>query len=217
MYKNLLQKLLNLIFPPNTLELTLESTTISDISEFMHIQNKANIVSLLPYKEPLIRALVHTAKFKNNQHSAELLGKVLADYLLSELSDQELFASAGSGQIFLVPIPLSSQRRRERGFNQSECICQVAQQQLPEHLSVLNLLTRPHHRPPQTRASSRTERIKNIKGVFAINQAVARSLSPQIPIFIIDDVTTTGATLKEAIKTITESGFTNVSAIALAH
>ena len=216
MIKAVINSLLSVIFPQSSIEEGLEHITIADLNAYLSIKTNHQITSLLPYREPLIRHLVQLAKFKNNKTATTLMGQILGDYLLEEISDGILFSTPNQS-IILVPIPLSRQRQRARGFNQSERICQAAQAELGGQIEIANLLTRPHHRIPQTKTTSRRERLANIKGAFSLNEKVAKNISRQATIIVIDDVTTTGATLREALMVLQQNSFTNSTAIAIAH
>ncbi|WKZ31491.1 MAG: hypothetical protein QY318_01880 [Candidatus Dojkabacteria bacterium] len=104
----------------------------------------------------------------------------------------------------IVPIPLHRTRQNERGFNQSEIlariITQFAWKEYGFDLKVVPLL---HKLSANQHQSSSTveERRTNVKGVYQMNEIVAKDC-PKI--LIVDDVITTGSTVSEAIATISE-------------
>lgn len=159
------------------------------------------LVSLMEYRNPDVEALIQSLKYDRSTRAAQILADMLADYLASGSED----AAFGDVPIILVPVPLHVWRKRERGFNQVERILE----RLPEQCKngnrarVETLLERVRATPPQTRLS-RTERLQNIKGAFAIKKGVC--IPDGVRALIIDDVTTTGATLTEAITTLKRAG-----------
>ncbi|MBY0376639.1 ComF family protein, partial [Patescibacteria group bacterium] len=68
--------------------------------------------------------------------------------------------------------------------------------------------------PHQARIENRSERLKNIVGVFATNKNFDVK---NRNIILIDDVTTTGGTLSEAKKVLKEAGARKVIAFTIAH
>jgi competence protein ComFC len=115
-----------------------------------------------------------------------------------------------------IPIPLSPKRRRERGFNQAELIAR--------NLFLLgkdddfeikdNILVKPKDTAHQAQLENRTKRLRNLSGTFQVR-------NPELilgkNIILIDDVTTTGATLTEARKILLEAGARKVIAFTFAH
>jgi len=116
-----------------------------------------------------------------------------------------------SGFDLIVPIPLSSTRMRERGFNQSELIARLLAQRFEIPLCTKGLI-RTRNTPNQARLSQK-ERWTNLHGAFKINHSHITTYSN---ILLVDDLLTTGATLSEAARLIKESGARNVSALTLA-
>lgn len=155
------------------------------------------------YDDPVVRELVHVLKYKGVRSAAVPLGTLIVRHL-KLAAPQGYFAGA-----VVVPIPLSAKRKRERGYNQAEAIAKAVAEEL--RLPLLpDLLRRVRHTAPQTEVKSREERLKNILGSFAAENARGKS------IILVDDVTTTGATMSEAVKTLTAAGARRVVAVAAA-
>ena len=77
-------------------------------------------------------------------------------------------------------------------------------------LPIIHSLTRVINTPPQARLHEATARKKNIAGAFTLIEDVENE-----NILLIDDVVTTGSTLREAAKTLKLHGATTVLAITL--
>ncbi len=110
----------------------------------------------------------------------------------------------------LAPIPLHPKRLRERGYNQAELLARNISQTLQRPL-IPNLLRRTRHAPPQVAARNRDERARNVQNAF-------QSAPVHAPIIVlIDDVTTTGATLESAAETLLRAGAERVYGLAFAY
>jgi len=113
-----------------------------------------------------------------------------------------------------MPIPLHLSREKARGFNQIEFVLNRLPREFSDgSLSTLepDILERTRETKPQTRLS-RSDRLSNVAGAFEV--ASGNDLKNS-HIFLIDDVTTTGATLVNASTPLKRAGAT-VSLIALA-
>jgi ComF family protein len=208
MRMDVFKRFLDLVFPPRRSELLVRTTSIEElvrlISPVVLVHEACEVTTLLPYQHPLVQATIIEAKFHRNQKAESLLGAVLSEYL-AEFSSEE----AGlSGDIVIVPVPLSSLRLATRGYNQVERICQSARSEIPVDTDVL---TRVRDTVPQT-TLTRAARLTNMKGAF---QAVR--VDPTVTYLGIDDVCTTGATLSSAREALIRKGATHVLCIALAH
>jgi ComF family protein len=168
-------------------------------------------IVLSSYRIPLIRTFIHEAKFQHNERAIELLGQLLGEYV--RVSFQNTSPNKVHSEIHLVPIPLSAERLRERGYNQTLEIASAAQAHVP-HLTVHEtLLQKIKHTPSQT-SLLRTERLKNLNGVFAVG---VHALPYDAHLILFDDIVTTGSTLAEATRILREAGFTHIEQLALAH
>lgn len=116
----------------------------------------------------------------------------------------------------LVPIPLSKKRLRERGFNQSEILAEeLSYRNQGRNFTVeTSVLYRTKDTGSQALIKDRETRMNNVKGCFAVsnkNKILGKN------IILIDDITTTGATLEEARKVLVDNGARRVIAVTVAH
>lgn len=114
-------------------------------------------------------------------------------------------------KFYLQPIPLTVGKNKERGFNQAEVFA--------NHLSSLfglvitDFLIRKKEKPPQAQIKKRKNRALNVAGVFdAKNKKEIKGKN----LILVDDVVTTGATLKEAARVLKKQGASRVFAITIA-
>ena len=108
----------------------------------------------------------------------------------------------------LVPVPLSRQRLRERGFNQSALIARALEDrwQIPAWTDVLDRVT-------STRSQTRLtpgERQGNVAGAFSV-PLEARSKIRGAHLILVDDVVTTGATLRASASALFAAGTRTIS------
>ncbi|MCO6450542.1 MAG: ComF family protein [Caldilineales bacterium] len=111
----------------------------------------------------------------------------------------------------VVPVPLHPDRLAFRGYNQSELLAaEVARSQ---HIPMrADVIARTRHTPPQVHLN-RKERIENVNGAFApVN---GRSLSGETCL-LIDDVCTTGSTLRASGEALRAAGAGDVWALTVA-
>ena len=128
------------------------------------------------------------------------------------LSDIVLFDS--DAKFLLIPIPITNERRGERGYNQSELICRAIIENDTERILLYapQWLQKIKETPRQSHSQSREERIKNLADSFEANPQVEGKY-----VVLVDDVVTTGSTLSEARKTLLEAGARDVFAFTIAH
>ena len=148
------------------------------------------------------RAALHALKYDGERRLAEPLGLLLA----------RRWSRAGVGGEILVPVPIHSQRRRERGFDQAEVLAGVAGRHL--RLPVLPALMRTERTVAQ-HALGRAERVRNVAGAFAARPDMSQRLGGRW-LILIDDVATTGATLSGCATALHAAGALAVSALTLA-
>jgi ComF family protein len=160
----------------------------------VHDLLRARITTLMDYQDPAVQDLVRSLKYDGSGYAAHLAAALLADFLREEISSQRAFSQK---KILIVPVPLHHSRARERGFNQIELVLKALPQEFRDGtLASLapEALARTRATKQQTRLS-RSDRLSNVAGAFAAQDA---TLVRKTHIFLIDDVTTTGATLAHA-------------------
>ena len=117
-----------------------------------------------------------------------------------------------SSDFIVVPVPIHKNRLKERKYNHMDLVS--------DEFSVLtnykvnkNLVLRIKDTQKQFNLK-KTERIKNIKGAFIVNEV--EDIEKTQKILIIDDITSTGITLEEVIKPLKKAGYKDITALTLA-
>ena len=103
----------------------------------------------------------------------------------------------------LIPVPMSSQKLYQRGFNQSWELCKWFSKKFKIQASS-SIVQRRHLESNQVQAT-RNERIKRLETVFYINQ-IEIEMIKNTRIVLVDDVMTTGATLSTIAKLLKDFG-----------
>lgn len=190
------------VFPERSSHLLVRQTSSEIFLELLSPTVHPDFIYLLNFKEPLVRALIHEAKFHGNAKAWSLLSLALAQYL-KDLPEGSL----------LLPIPLSNKRQRERGYNQVFEVAKRALSQTNQIELVQQVLFRSRNTAPQT-SLSRKDRLKNLENAFQVR-------SPENiynrHVIILDDVATTGATLKAAKRALSLHSPASITLLALAH
>lgn len=166
-------------------------------------------IAAVAYKRVMKKLLY---QFKYQPYLSDLQ-TVLGDLLYENLIQSEFFIAILKTCPLIVPIPLSNAKLRKRGYNQAELLAKGLGKKFG--LEVRNLLKRAKETKPQY-GLSREERMENIKGAFQINAKVTLYNTKEKTALLIDDVLTTGSTLKEAAKVLKRNGFEKVWGIVLA-
>ena len=151
----------------------------------------------------IIKQLIRDLKYNGKKKLALLHAKLMYDYI-KELNWKEQFV--------ILPVPISIQRRKERKYNHMDLAADELAK-ITGYTVNKNILKRIKDTQKQYNLHKQ-ERIKNIKNAFAAEEN--SEISKDTPLLIIDDITSTGATLEEIIKVLHKSGYKNLTAITLA-
>lgn len=156
------------------------------------------VMTLANYNDTRVRALVWEAKYHKNEDALLRIGTVFQEHI-----------AAQAQRPTVVPIPLSEKRFAERGYNQVEEALRAGNVDIDT-----SVLVRVRETIPQTQLP-RKSRLTNLSGAFHVPDE-ARERLADLTIVLIDDVTTTGATLIEAKRTLSRAGAKNITCIAFA-
>lgn len=143
-----------------------------------------------------LRAIIHAFKYGQRRSLARPLAQRLIMYGQAVLTGADL----------AVPVPLHRSRKRARGFNQAA--------EIARHLSIpsLSVLKRTRATVSQTDLPAH-ERQANVKGAFALR---TRANVKNVVIVLVDDVSTTGATLEACARVLLDAGAREIRALTVA-
>lgn len=162
------------------------------------------MVRIAALHTPPMREAIHALKYENRPELAEPLARYLVAALLT--APRHPFTSALD---VVVPVPLHEVRRRERGYNQSELLARAfcKRSGLPH---APNLLSR--ERPTASQVGlNALERQANVAEAFVAKGDLAGK-----QILLVDDVYTTGATMRACAVALQTAGAEAVYGLTLA-
>ncbi len=221
MFRALVAPLIDLLVPPRGSDLVVRSLELEDLHNLQTTEG-------LPYHDEAVRALVWEIKYYANPAALVLASELLAEEVVA-LAAEEL------GVPLLIPVPMHAARLRERGHNQTEVLCKAILNTLGEAAfrgegkAWPSGLERPRRGmqsspveyacalsrivdTPTQQGLERTKRLHNVK-----NSMVADTSVKDRTCIVVDDVTTTGATLHEAKRALKAAGARAVYCVTLAY
>jgi ComF family protein len=150
-----------------------------------------------------MQTVIHEMKF----HGKKSLSRWLGDAMAEAASRRPQFASADA----LIPVPLHKTKFRERGYNQSLLLAQRVSRKL--NIPILEQVLRRIRYTKSQATLNAAEREKNMQGAFGI---FSEHLISDKKIIVVDDVFTTGATLKACARALLDSGAAAVLSLTAA-
>lgn len=166
--------------------------------------------SLGIYQGPLKRII---QKLKYEPSLAQDFAPILADILINywQKFQPYIWQEVTKGKAWtIIPVPLHWYKQNKRGFNQSDLIGKLLAKKL--NLDYCTGLKRIHYTGSQVKLK-RQQRKDNIKNAFSLN---TKYHIQNTNVLLIDDVWTTGATLKECCLVLKQAGAKKVWAITIA-
>lgn len=173
------------------------------------------IISLYKYKDKATKNGVWQMKYRANRNMARFFGQKMAKILIENKLENYT----------LVPIPIHWRRRFERGFNQSEWLCKEITKTFNKNYSgkenkivkikFKKILKRVVYNKKQS-WNNKLMRQKNILAVFQVKEKFKKEIVGQ-KFLLVDDVVTTGATIKEARHELLIRGASSVKALTVAY
>jgi ComF family protein len=169
------------------------------------------LIVLADYRaQPSAREWILALKHGGRRDLAEPLGGALARRWHGALSAEER-----AGAVF-VPVPLHPWRRLERGYDQARLLADFAGAECG--VPVVRALAR--QRPTAVQGSAgAVSRAANVRGAFRLARwplRTAQRVAAAREVWLVDDVVTSGATLRECARVLRRRGARRVSALAIA-
>jgi ComF family protein len=145
-----------------------------------------------------VKTLIHRIKYNNDGYALKVLSSLAMEYMLLDHLKPDM----------VIPVPLHSKRLRKRGFNQS---LRLARTIFPHIPLEMDILTRTLNTKPQTELSMK-ERLRNVRNAFK----AASPLPEGVKTILLDDVYTTGATVRACAKALKKAGAKEVHVFTVA-
>lgn len=161
------------------------------------------LTAAAPYGDPAVRKLIYGLKYKRARSALPAIVSLLRrSNVSSRLPPADV----------IIPVPLHREKKHLRGFNQTELIAAEFAKDLGLPVSVGNLV-RKKKTKPQAKLEGE-ERSKNLRDAFRIVHG-EEFLGKRV--ILVDDVFTTGSTMREAAQVLREAGTSEVWGLAVAY
>lgn len=164
---------------------------ISEATSLMNISKNDNYLEI-----------IHALKYLKFKSVAYEFGELLANRIkIDNLLDYD----------YILPIPIHTAKKRERGFNQSDMIAESLAKFLNKNFRT-DIICRKKYTTTQTKLD-KSGRMNNMVSVFSV---VKSELVKNKTFLLVDDVLTTGSTINSAAKTLLDAGALRVGAATIA-
>lgn len=172
--------------------------------------NADGILSLY-YYNPVLKKIIKNIKYRLSIEVWKEFYKIIEPETIMKLDFyKKLFSD-----FVIQPIPLTKSKYNQRGFNQAYLIGNFFQKIL--RFPMVDLLIRKNETPPQAQIKNKKNRSQNIKGAFEINNKSKDVINHVFTnVILVDDVVTSGSTVKEAAKVLKAAGAKKVFILTLA-
>lgn len=171
--------------------------TIKEVNSIDYIEEVP--VYSCAYYSYAIKELIFNLKYKSDFNS----GKILADLVAKKIKDENMLFE------YIVYIPSSKKRLKEKGFNQCEFLAKEISKELK--VTYLDVISKSNHVKEQ-KILSKTDREKNIKGAFTVKD---KKMLQNKKVLLIDDVITTGFTIEECVRELKKIEGIDISVIVI--
>ncbi len=159
--------------------------------------------SAVVYTE-LVKEWVQTFKYCGKESLAFPMGNWMTEVVKKHYQ--------GKGISLITYVPMHGERQNQRGFNQAERLATVIGKNM--WLPVRPLLQREKATAPQSKRT-RQERLSSVDNAFTFVKGVSDRVRRET-LLLVDDVYTTGATIRACVKILREKGFSQVYAVTFA-
>lgn len=163
-----------------------------------------NATSFFYYTSDEIRHIVHQIKYHKHVFVAERLSEIMA----KEICKSDFF----DGIDIIIPVPIHWHRRMQRGYNQCDYIAKGISRatNIPIEPKAIKRII---NNQSQTNMNSITRR-QNVEGIFKLTNP---DKIKGKHVLIVDDVITTGSTIKALGEELVKAGEVTISVISMAY
>lgn len=217
---HVLYSILDILFPPRATEVVMRRVSQTELKNKMQVRRvHSGVTALFSYTSADVRTCIVESKFFDNRRAQRLLGHALTEWLrVFARAQAEMNGVYTPKAVVCIPMPLSPERMKERGYNQVARVVQQAAKHLRHDCGAVkmridtNILVRTRNTAPQT-SLGRDARRTNVAGAFAVTVPVV----PHNIYVLVDDVVTTGATMQEGAAALRAAGARHIYCVALTH
>ena len=155
------------------------------------------------------RAMAFALKYDGRSDLAAVMGEIMADRMLAEFTAAEL----RSMYDLALPVPVHSNKKRKRGYNQAALLATVfaGRTGFKTNDGILVRIRETH----VMKSLDPDQRHQNIRGAFGLKQGKSEEIKGK-SILIVDDIYTTGATVDEIARLLKTNGAKSVDFLTFA-
>jgi len=213
---NTISNIWNFLLPKDKDVSIIEKMSEKDILAIIPASDEIGESYLKPfflYKNKLCKKAIWAIKYNKNQIILSKFSNLFYEFIIANIAEANLFSPFEKP--ILMPIPMYKDDIQKRGYNQSILIVE-------EIFKIDNginfeietkIFKKIKNTPHQSSLKNKNERLKNLKNCFCINENFVKNRN----IILIDDVITTGTTMKEARDTLKKAGAKKVICFSIAH
>jgi len=171
----------------------------------VQVHSISGLINLGFYKNKLWQSLIQNFKYQCVEETAQILKRLTGQFFIKYPQFKQRKYD------LVIPVPLHRRRLLERNFNQAEAFARILCSEIGIGIDN-SVLSRTKNTPPQAQLSDE-QREKNIVGAFSvIDPTRVRGKK----VLLVDDVFTTGSTIREAAKTLLNAQASQVEACVMA-
>ncbi len=202
------------------------SRRLAGVSERCHSSPLSALFSVTKYSNAVLRDIIHSAKYSCSGSSLRALSFILraslreadfSTFIARSRTSERRTRTVGT---VIVPVPLHFLRENKRGFNQAEILSRSVYDFLKGRCSDLNishepkLLKRIKATKSQSEIHDHKEREGNLQGAFIVREKFLPT--HLFNVILVDDVYTSGATMREAARGLKEAGAKKIVGVVVA-
>ena len=176
--------------------------------DYPSLPESNKIFAATDYNDEFAKKAIWLLKYRG----VKLLAEPLAELICRRLPPSVKYSISDALNWVIIPIPLSKKRLKQRGYNQTELIARYLSNKMSVKTKT-GVLYKLKDTPSQVSIKDREKRMNNLKDSFGIKNAEAINGKN---IILIDDVSTTGATIRETRKILRRAGAKKVIAMVVA-
>lgn len=154
--------------------------------------------------EGIIREKIIDYKFNNEAYLYKMFAHII-------LQNKKICVILKKYDI-IIPVPIHKQREKQRGYNQSYLIAKEIQKNIKDITIINNAIVKTKNIKPQSELS-KLQREKNVKDAYKVKN-VEKIIGKKI--LILDDIYTTGSTVRECSKKLIEAGCNTIDVLTIA-